>query len=224
MAFAVLFRVGMRVAGVGGRSIGPRTVFTQSRSIFGTAARSLGRQLLGSGVGGGQQRDTNLTVSASVDASAALAANQIRLERISDMSPVWDYIADDFATKEGTVFRKGGANSSYTKWAPLKQSTIDRKRSSPYKKNASRILVRSGKLRASLTQRSHSNFIFRSNRRYMEIGTSVKYAGIHDSGNPQGGLPRRTLIRIPENAKKKWNSVILRHLVNTKSFGFERLG
>jgi phage gpG-like protein len=211
MAWGVVLRVAARFA-----------ARPAARSMMGDVAGSL--LSMGGGSAQGGQPNTNLSITASVDASAALAANKIRLDRLSDMSPVWEYIADDFATKEGTVFKRGGANSSYNKWAPLKQSTIDRKKSSPYKKNASRILVRSGNLRASLTQRGHSNFIFRSNRRYMEIGTSVKYAGIHDAGNPQGGLPQRTLIRIPDTARKKWNSAILRHLVNTKSFGFERLG
>ena len=211
MAWGVAFRVAARFAAR------PAVRFAMADVAGSLLAR-------GGESGQGRQADTNLSITASVDASAALAANKIRLDRISDMSPVWEYIADDFATKEGTVFKRGGASSGFDKWAPLKQSTIDRKLSSPYKKNASRILVRTGNLRASLTQRSHSNFIFRSNRSYMEIGTSVKYAGIHDKGDPRSGLPQRTLIRIPDKVKRKWNSVILRHLVNTKSFGFERLG
>ena len=233
MAYGVVLRVGVRMVGRGaaanvGRHAVGAGASAGSLNIGGRAFRLLSRQI-GLGPDESSQQAAvapkyNLTVTAAVDVSEVLRANHVRLSRIADLSPVWDYIADDFAKKEGTVFKKGGASAGFSAWAPLKQSTIERKQNSPYKKNASRILVRSGELRSSLTQRAHPNFIFRSTRRNMEIGTSVKYAGIHDAGDPDSGLPSRSLIRIPDKAQRHWNSVILRHLVNTKSFGFERLG
>lgn len=198
---------------------------------FRILGRSVGRSGIARGLAGvagastqvPNQQQPNLTVRAVVDATAALKANNIRLQRLANMRPVWDYIADDFAKKQKTVFSKGGAVSGFSAWAPLKPNTIERKNNSNFKRNANRILVRSGQLRSSLTNRSHPNFVFRATSKSMQIGTNVRYASVHDKGSFSSGIPRRSLIRIPDDVLRKWNSRILRHLVSTDSLGFERL-
>ena len=168
-------------------------------------------------------RGPNLVIGVGVDANSALASLGIRLARIGNMRPVWEFIRDDFARQMGTVFKKRGAISGYQAWAPLSPATIRRKAAAggTIRRNKNRILVATGELRESLTDPNSARFVYKANSRSMIIGTSDPKAAFHDEGNDN--LPKRTLIRITRQRKKRWNSKILRHLVNTKQFGFERL-
>lgn len=159
-----------------------------------------------------------MKLTIKVDADATLRSFGIYLKNLKNMRGIFGEIAKDFATAEGTVFRNQGRTAGFEKWAPLNPDYAARKKAEGY---GSKILIRTGALKSSLTNTSDPGFFIKSTPRSMEIGTRAPYAKFLHNGAEY--MPPRSPIRIGARRKKKWGNMILRHLVNTKQLGFERL-
>jgi len=112
-------------------------------------------------------------------------------------------IADEFAKHEGTVFNQQGAVEGFAGWAPLSPNYVAEKAAEGY---GSRILIRTGKLRMSLTDKTDANFVFRLTPKRLVIGTSVPYAKFHRRGT--SNMPAREPIRITQALRKRWSEIM----------------
>jgi len=129
---------------------------------------------------------------------------------------IFETIADDFAKFEGTVFESGGAVHGMRGWAKLKPSTLRYKRAHNF---PSAILVRTGRLRNSLTSRSNKEFVFRViGNKSLQIGTKVSYSKILKAGR-KGRMAKRNPIRIPRIKQKAWGLMFKRFVVKNKTRG-----
>lgn len=88
-------------------------------------------------------------------------------------------------------FRTEGSHFG-KKWAPLKESTIARRR-----RGSSRILQDSGRLKTSFI-----DFGVKINRTQGIIGSMVEYASDHEFGMADRNLPQRKILPTQAQAKK----------------------
>lgn len=143
---------------------------------------------------------------------------------VKDLRPVWEDIYEDFLRRERTLFarqgnvgspsREVGATSGvWGPWAPLNPEYAARKRAMGY---GSRILVRTGRLRDSLTQRGHVDAVFSASPKSMALGTGTPYAGYHQTGTSR--MPRREPLRISEAQSRAWVRMIQLFLIESGQF------
>lgn len=125
-------------------------------------------------------------------------------DRIKDLSPAFDNIARDFYQVERDQFSSSGQGA----WAPLSERTIA-------KKGSSRILYDRGELQASLTRPDHPRSLHKIENLRMEVGTTHPAAAFHQKGTTF--MPKREVIRIREDVKRRWMKYIQRHLVELKT-------
>lgn len=72
------------------------------------------------------------------------------------------------------------------------------------------ILVRTGKLKASLTGKTVDTIRI-IHPLQMALGTTIPYAGYHQRGTPT--MPRRPVVELTEQDKRSWTKIIQRFLV-----------
>lgn len=146
-----------------------------------------------------------------------MAAN--RLERISkrghDLRPLWagemtDKVHEFFADQFRTEGRAGGEP-----WQPLAQSTIERKLRRGTAGNG--ILVDSGEMKASLTDRSHYAAAHKVTRLALEVWSTLTRRGaviatLHQFGTVH--MPARVISpeTIPERYAEQWDDLVLRYV------------
>ncbi len=124
--------------------------------------------------------------------------------RTSDLRPVWAAIADDFLQIEARQFAtEGGLGRP---WPPLSPAYAAWK-AKHYP--GAPILVRTGRLRASLTSRG-GDHVEAIEPQMLKIGTAVPYARFHQTGTKR--MPPRPPIVIPEEAKDRWVRLIQAYL------------
>lgn len=115
-------------------------------------------------------------------------------ERLGDLTPAFEAIADDFlAIEERQFASEGGGN-----WRPLAASTLERKARLGLDH---RILHATHRLRNSLTQKGNAEAIRRITADEALLGTSVPYAFFHQQG---AGVPRRRPVELSEADKRRW--------------------
>lgn len=110
---------------------------------------------------------------------------------INDFTPVWPKVEKIVMDMEREHFVTEGEYGTGQKWEPLNDSYAEWKRKTYGPKP---ILQRTGLLFQSLTTKGQGHF-FRSGPNFVEVGTSVSYAGFHQRGN--ANLPQRTVVPVP---------------------------
>jgi len=131
--------------------------------------------------------------------------------RASDMRDALNRIADEFCQHEGTVFLNQGAIVGMSGWAPLSLEYAEEKARSGFSDG---ILVRTGKLRMSLTSKMDPYFVMRLTPKTLRIGTSVPYAKFHRSGTSK--MPARDPIRITPAQRVRWAQILKDFVIRSK--------
>lgn len=141
------------------------------------------------------------------EGTAEQVARRLELgaQRANELFPVLAKIAENMFAIEEAVFHSGGRRGGGS-WKPLKESTVRRKGGDH------RILIRTGELKASLTEPGHRNNILEITNNALLFGTSDELAVYHTEG--AGGLPRRPVIKFAPYDYKRWNNWIARFLVD----------
>jgi len=142
---------------------------------------------------------------------------------IKDLRPVWEDLYDDFLKRERVLFVRQGNSGSPTRemetagpwgaWAPLNPAYAARKRAQGF---GSKILVRTGRLMDSLTQRNHPDAVFMPMPTSMSFGTRVPYSGRHQTGTTS--MKRREPIRITEAQARFWVRLVHKFLIESGQF------
>ena len=150
-------------------------------------------------------------------------------DAVKDLSPVWDDIYDDFLKREGDVFSSEGNVGSKSRefgvgagkwgpWEPLNKIYAARKLAKGF---GSKILVRTGRLRDSLTSRGHGDAVFGPQLLRVAMGTRTPYAGYHQ-GNKDfvdtGKIPRREPVRVGEAQVRFWMRLIHKFVLESGQF------
>lgn len=144
-----------------------------------------------------------------------------RLDRISkrgqDLRPLWSgamtdevhrFFADQFAT---------GGRAGGEPWAALAQSTIERKLRRGTAGNP--ILVDSGEMKASLTDRSHYAAAHKVTKKALEVWSTLTRRGATTATLHQFGtvhMPARVISpeTIPEKYAGRWDDLVLRYVAD----------
>lgn len=125
-----------------------------------------------------------------------------------DMRPAFDEVHELFLEVEKQQFTSQGRAYSGG-WKPLAAST----RASKARRNLDpRILHATLRLRGSLTEKTHSDHVYRASADEMFVGTSVPYAGVHQ--NPKTSpLPRRRPVQFSDRIRTEIVKILQRHLM-----------
>jgi phage gpG-like protein len=102
------------------------------------------------------------------------------------------------------------------KWAPLKESTLRRRRrgKARYKGQmvqdgrSVQILVDTGQLRGSIISASHPDSYRQKGRWFVEVGTRRRYAWAHQAGVPERNLPARPFMVVTDDLVKRVISLL----------------
>jgi phage gpG-like protein len=124
-------------------------------------------------------------------------------ERANDMFGVMTKIALDMLEAERKLFESQGRRGGGS-WKPLKPDTIRRK-------GHNRILVRSGMLKASLTELGAPFQVMDITNTTIRFGTDDPIGLVHEMG--LGTVPRRPIIKFGSFDNKRWNNWIIEHLM-----------
>jgi len=128
---------------------------------------------------------------------------------VKDMRPVWPDIRDDFTDGQEEQFSSQGQSGSggwvslssdYGAWKALNFPGMP-------------ILQRTGRLKSSLTERSHADFRYEAGRMGLTMGTKVPYAGYHQTGTRK--MPRRPPIELTEAQRRGWVKMIHAYIVES---------
>lgn len=123
-----------------------------------------------------------------------VALSRLRTD-IADWRPFWEQRFAPFfyrQTLENFVLEGAGTGG---RWAPLSPAyALWKARRFP----GTGILVRSGALKASLTQPKAEGAVFRAGPTSLEIGTSIPYAMAHQNPKPGSRLPQRPPLRVDD--------------------------
>lgn len=135
-------------------------------------------------------------------------------DNAGDMRPAFDEVHDLFLDVESRQFAsQGGAYSGG--WRPLAPATKARKA----RLNLDpRILHETLRLRKSLTNKTHTDHIYRSSADEMFVGTKVPYAGPHQNPKSSNPLPRRRPIEFSDAIRRDIIKILQRHLVGERRF------
>lgn len=127
-------------------------------------------------------------------------------ENVRDARPVWEDLADDFAKAERRQFSSQGGYASGG-WSPLSPRYAAWKAKRFPGKG---ILVRTGELERSLTQRPFGVEVI--DAQAMAIGSDVEHGGYHQRGD---GLPQRRPVELTEARRRDWVRRVQKHIVST---------
>lgn len=126
------------------------------------------------------------------------------VDAAEDARPAWEVIAKWFQLAQRKQFRSEGTYGSGG-WAPLSPRYAAWKaRRYP----GAPILVRTGDLRASLTERPFGVEVIEP--RTAIFGSDIGYGLFHQRGE---GVPRRRPVELPESLRQRWVKVLQRFLV-----------
>lgn len=126
--------------------------------------------------------------------------------RLTDASPAFAQLADDFNRIEREQFKTEGGRSS--KWVPIKAAT----RRAKIKRGLDpRILHATHRLRDSLTKPSGPDVVRKIRPDSLEVGSTVPYGVFHQRGTRT--LPRRPPVDLTEGDRRRWVQVLQRFLV-----------
>ncbi|WP_040457273.1 phage virion morphogenesis protein [Kribbella catacumbae] len=126
-------------------------------------------------------------------------------ERPEDARPVWDALADRFATIERRQFKSEGKYASGG-WAPLSPQYAKWKAK---RHPGAKILHLTGDLERSLTQRPFGVEVIE--RHSMAIGSNVPYGKYHQNGTDR--MPQRRPVEFTEAERARWVRTLQRYLM-----------
>lgn len=121
-------------------------------------------------------------------------------DNIDDARPLWDKLADRFATAEARQFDSEGAygsggwpalSSAYAAWKAIHYP-------------GKRILERTGALRQGLASRPFGVEVI--TERSLTVGSGLDYGRYHQAGG--GSLPQRRPVELPESERREWVKLI----------------
>lgn len=126
---------------------------------------------------------------------------------ITDAGPLWQSLANRFATLEAQQFATEGIAAGG--WEPLSPRYAAWK---ARKYPGAPILTRTGKLRRSLTVRPFG--IERITPDSMTIGTDIPYATYHQHGTAR--MPARPIVAMTEATRRDWVKRVQRYVITGK--------
>jgi phage gpG-like protein len=167
--------------------------------------------------GRGDLLNLSFEVEGEVQLNRALG---VLIDRTTDLSRLWPQVRDLVMEDVGKQFRTEGGHGG-TPWPPLNPIYAAWKAAAYGQKP---IMVRTGALLKSLTQRGIGDMLFESGRRGMSYGTHLPYAKYHQSpGARRSSLPRRPLIRLTEKTQRGIPKLMQQFLFQSQG-GFTRAG
>lgn len=125
-------------------------------------------------------------------------------DRVTDLRPLWDTLADRFAALEQRQFSSEGAYGSGGWTALSPRYAVWKARHYPGKT----ILRRTDELYASLTERPLGIEIIEA--RFAVFGSDVPHGGYHQKGD---GVPQRRPVELPETERIEWARAAQRFLM-----------
>jgi phage gpG-like protein len=164
---------------------------------------------------------------------------------VKDLRPAWKNVFAFMDKYELNVFKSGGSFDGMAGWAPRKDGSFAWKRKGGATggntwgkkfsvskhgglfqsiKRADKghgILVDSGRLMNSLAVSSSSDAIREMDAKWMVYGTSVPYAGYHQTGTRK--MVARPPLRLTESAKRQITQIVVLHMRKTGQFVRESL-
>ena len=126
---------------------------------------------------------------------------------VDDPSPALEEIADRLLDIEAIQFASEGGYASGG-WAPLSPAYLSAKVAAGLD---SRILRRTGRLHASLTNANDADHVRRITKSELEFGTAVPYAGYHQHGTSR--MPQRRPVELREADRREMVKVLQRFMV-----------
>lgn len=122
-------------------------------------------------------------------------------QTISDLTPIWKEVKDEFFEIEKDLFQSGGASGQSGKWADLSPAS-EAIKVAKYGTFAliAGPLIATERLYKSLTQETGDS-IEQSNKQELILGTSVPYAKYHQTG--ARNLPARPPIDFTDKDRQK---------------------
>ena len=145
----------------------------------------------------------------------------VRIKAIKDLRPAWGEVYDLLRKQEVDVFTKRGAIGeaapesgvgTWLEWKPLKPKYAELKKAMGF---GSKIMILTGDLHRSLTQKGAPSSVFGSHLLWMEFGTLIPYAAVHQRPKPTNPLPKREPIRISKVTVRGIVRIISSHLTET---------
>jgi phage gpG-like protein len=123
-----------------------------------------------------------------------------RLLKVGDAAknpkPALQAMEKALASEQEKVFDKEGEAPGFPGWRPLNPTYSARKVKDGFR---GKILVRSGKLRMSVSNAQDSNFVSRIRPQSIEVGTRLNHANFHQYGTKN--MPARSVIRVTANMR-----------------------
>lgn len=129
---------------------------------------------------------------------------------IDDARPAWLEIMDFLTEVERRQFASGGSYGSGG-WAPLAPSTLRSKQAAGYPDD---ILVRTGRLKGSLSEVGHGDQVREASPTQMLFGSSVEYGAFHQAGTAV--MPRRRPVQPPGADRRDIVKILQRHIVENR--------
>jgi len=118
---------------------------------------------------------------------------------VGDMRPALEEVADDLMWVIGSNFssqgRRGGGS-----WQKLSDERIRQKTKKGTLQRG--ILVDTGALHDSMTQRGDQDQILKITRNSLSLGSKLPYADVHDEG--KGRMPKRQFTKIMTGDRLRW--------------------
>jgi len=154
-----------------------------------------------------------------IDDENVLFAVDTLSERVHNFEPVWMQIAKDLMELEEQIFATQGSVIGKP-WAPLSPKTIRQKQRKGFPLEP---LVRTGRLRASLTDESSDEMVLDIDPLGLTFGSARLVdrgdwflAPIHHFGSPRRNIPARALMPdnqfLAERYRERWQDYFLNYL------------
>jgi hypothetical protein len=154
-----------------------------------------------------------------IDDENVLFAVDTLSERVQNFEPVWRQIAKDLMELEEQIFATQGSVIGKP-WAPLSPKTIRQKQRKGFPLEP---LVRTGRLRASLTDESSNEMVLDIDPLGLTFGSARLVdrgdwflAPIHHFGAPRRNIPARVLMPdnqfLSERYRERWQDYFFNHL------------
>lgn len=143
---------------------------------------------------------SQISLDFTVDGEAQLSRYFDLAENVlEDMSPIFDEWSEDFRHTMHNVFASEGAFEGRPKWKQLSPAyRLWKDINYPGRP----ILVRTGRMRGSLTDPWHPDHVHDIGPRAMSIGTKVPHSIFHQRGTVK--MPQRKVIELTEPQKLRW--------------------